>query len=57
MKCIKPLPHSQADPAIALDLLKKIAEEKEKEKYDNTPVGPLKTALPASQRFTESQTK
>jgi hypothetical protein len=53
---MKPLAHSQTDPAVKLDLMKKIAEETEKDKFDNTPAGPLKTALPAIHRFTESQT-
>ena len=40
-----------------LDLMKKIAEETEKEKFEDNPTGPLQNALPAAQRFTESQTK
>ena len=57
LRCMKPLPHSQTDPTVKLDLMKKIAEETEKDKFDNKPAGPLQTALPVSQRFTESQTK
>ena len=57
LRCMAPLPHSQTDPAVKLDLMKKIAEEKEKEKFENKPTGNLQTALPAAMRFTESQTK
>ena len=57
LRCMAPLPHSQTDPAVKLDLMKKIAEEKEKEKFENKPTGNLQSALPAAMRFTESQTK
>ena len=38
LRCMAPLPHSQTDPAVKLDLMKKIAEEKEKGKFENKPI-------------------
>ena len=57
LKCMAPLPHSQTDPAVKLDLMEKIAEEKVKENFENKPTGNLQSALPGAMRFTESQTK
>jgi hypothetical protein len=57
LNCTKPLIHSQEDPAIRLQLLKDLAEVKEKEsKYNKTPKGTLGVLLKEHQ-VTESEDK
>ena len=58
LNCTKPLIHSQEDPAIRLQLLKDLAEVKEKEgKYNKRPKGILGDGLPKEHQVTESEDK
>ena len=58
MNCTKPLIHSQEDPTVRLQLMKDVAEMKEKDgKYNKVPKGPLGGILPKDQHVTESKDK
>ena len=58
LTCEKPLIHSQEDPAVRLQLMKDLAELKEKDgKYNKVPKGPLGSLLLKDLQVTESENK
>ena len=58
LACSKPLIHSQQDPAVKLQLMKDLAELKEKDgKYDWKPKGPLSGIIKKDHAVSESECK